>query len=113
MDTKYTKGPWRMSERENPTNSPIPFAIEKVVGSAVMPIADICNFPPATSSQTEYQRANGKLIAAAPEMYEALMAFICAFNSVGKERASRLLSAVIQAEAITQKATCLDKLIID
>jgi len=53
----------------------------------------------------EQREANAKLIAAAPEMANALKAFICAFNSTDKDRRSRLLSACNQAKAIIEKAT--------
>ncbi len=76
---QFTPAPWRMTDRSEVSDiksadSTMPFAIEKAVEpSAVMPIADICNFPPATEEQTNIQRANAVLIAAAPELHDELV----------------------------------------
>lgn len=65
--TKFTPGPWRQIERDN-KESEIPYAIEKEIGNAVLPIADVC-FNPATKKEI---KANARLIAVAPEMYNML-----------------------------------------
>lgn len=73
---KITPGPWEWSDRSLSGRTPskdsrIPFSIHKNMWpqvSAVSPVADIVNFPPATEEQTALQRANAILIAAAPDM---------------------------------------------
>jgi len=73
----FTSGPWRADERDNPSASSVPFAIIKPINrGACAPIADICNFPPATKAQTNEQRANAFLIAAAPELYYVLKGIV-------------------------------------
>jgi hypothetical protein len=84
---KGTPGPWAWTERSevseiSSAQSSIPFSIHKEMGNAVAPIANIVNFPPATEAQTNYQRANEKLIAAAPQMLEALQGMIEAWEAV-------------------------------
>lgn len=74
---KITHGQWRFTERSEVTGIPsaqctIPFAIEAPKGGCVIPIADICNFPPATESQTSYQKANALAISKVPEMLEII-----------------------------------------
>lgn len=64
----HTPGKWRAVFRgvDQSVNwaSRIPFAIERVVGNAVQPIADVCDQPEA--------EANASLIAAAPDLLLAL-----------------------------------------
>lgn len=74
---KITPGPWRYTNRSDVSgipsaNSTIPFAIERPYGYSVLPIADICNFPPATENQTAYQEANALAISKVPEMLELI-----------------------------------------
>lgn len=65
---EYTKGKLEWSDRSEVSDIPsgestIPFSIYKVVGrSAIQPIADICNFPPATEAQVNEMRANAARI---------------------------------------------------
>jgi len=78
---KITQGQWRFTERSEVTGIPsalctIPFAIEAPKGGYVIPIADICNFPPATESQTAYQKVNALAISKVPEMLELLERFV-------------------------------------
>ncbi len=76
MKTAHTPAPWRAVFRgmDQDANwaSRIPYAIERAVGSAVQPIADICDQPQA--------EANARLIAAAPELLAAVRAFL-AYNA--------------------------------
>lgn len=64
----HTPGEWRAVFRgmDQAANwaSRIPYAIERVVGNAVQPIADVCDQPEA--------EGNARLIAAAPAMFAAL-----------------------------------------
>lgn len=62
--SKYTPGPWQVCEEKSSVHSPI---ADKIVHSAEM------NINPALGPQTyEEECANARLIAAAPEMLEAL-----------------------------------------
>ena len=62
----HTPGPWRYIARDPECR--IPFGIEFVSGrSSVLPIADICDNP-----IPEEREANAQLIAAAPELLEAM-----------------------------------------
>lgn len=56
--SKHTKGPWRMHDMEKNT----------IVGNDHLAIADTN----ATSRSSEENKANAKLIAAAPELLECL-----------------------------------------
>lgn len=109
-NTKFTPGPWEWANRSEVSdiksnNSTIPFAIHKVIGrSAVMPIADICNFPPASDKQVEIMEANAKLIAAAPELLETLTEvwnYISSSEVEGKES----IALYNKVEAAIKKAT--------
>lgn len=65
----HTPGPWRATERERTDNAlSYPWAIERVVGNAVLPVADVCAFDVRAR-----QDANARLIAAAPILYDALV----------------------------------------
>lgn len=68
----HTPGPWRFIYRgvDQTANwvSRIPYAIERVVGNAVLPVADVCDQPQA--------EANARLSAAAPELLAALQRLI-------------------------------------
>lgn len=112
MENKFTPGPWEWSERSKVSEIPsslsnTPFSIHKAVGrSAVMPIADIVNFPPASVEQTDVQRANARLIAAAPEMYTLLKEFDKALTISPKKRRSEvMLSLSFKASELIKKAT--------
>jgi len=67
-EAKHTKGPWRAIYRgvDQGANwaSRIPYAIERAVGNAVQPIADVCDQPEA--------EANANLLAAAPDLLAGL-----------------------------------------
>jgi hypothetical protein len=85
----YIPGPWRYTNRSEISGTPsgdstIPFAIEYAhpAADAVIPIADICNFPPATPEQTAYQEATARLIAAAPMLVEALEGLLAALGAL-------------------------------
>jgi len=87
MENNITKTPWRCDERDNPKESSIPFAIIGNIGNGYCePVADICNFPPASDGQSARQKNNGQAIVNAinftygkgidpssvPELLEAL-----------------------------------------
>lgn len=101
MSEKHTKGPWQYTSRniEGVKNwaSRIPFAIEVPHGAAVLPVADVCDQPHA--------EANARVIAAAPDMLEALQALhknghLVVFTSDTKEDAeikARAIAAIAKA----------------
>lgn len=72
----HTPGPWRSTfrgmDKGSSWASRIPYAIERELGNAVQPIADLCDQPQA--------EANARLIAAAPDLLAALQAlddYVC------------------------------------
>lgn len=69
---KFTAGPWRVLERDDPKNSTLPFGIERAYSACVEPIADIMAYPPNKRELIDHMRANARLIAAAPEMFVVL-----------------------------------------
>ena len=76
---KHTETPWAFCVREPVSGIPsgeseIPFSIYKELGGCVEPIADICNFPPATKEQTEHQHANAEFIVRAVNSHDDLLA---------------------------------------
>jgi len=89
-EAKHTKGPWRAIYRgfDQDANwvSRIPYAIERVVGGAVAPIADVCDQPQA--------EANAALLAAAPELLALL---IESQDSIGGDWRERRDAAVAKA----------------
>jgi hypothetical protein len=77
---QHTPTPWRWVDRSehsdlSSADSEIPFGIEHVsdVVRGVEPIADICNFPPATPDQTARQRANAEFIVRAVNNFDGLV----------------------------------------
>lgn len=96
--TKHNSGPWRFISRnvDNAANwaSRIPFAIEVEYPFAVLPIADVCDQPNA--------EANARLIAAAPDLLEALKAFIFPYQEecrlTDRERQELGRAAIRKAE---------------
>lgn len=100
MEVKHTPAPWRATKREVPEGlnwaSRIPFAIERPAGGAVLPVADVCDQPEA--------EANARLIAAAPELLDALRACaaVCAGETMHKQG---LIDTLQLAQKAITKAT--------
>ena len=95
----HTPGPWRATSRniENVANwaSRIPFAIEIEVGHSVVPIADVCDQPAA--------EANARLIAAAPDLLEALQWYEAKAVQMGRaaiHQDSKLMLALMKEIAV-------------
>ena len=74
MSNKHTPGPWTIHERDK--ESSIPFAVVIGGNSWCLPIADLTNTNEVEvcSNPVNYEtiKANAALIAAAPELLEAL-----------------------------------------
>ena len=94
METKHTPGPWAYH------NTPTPFIH---VAAGGLPICQIYTSTAHGQSMGE-QFANARLIAAAPELLEALKACaaVCAGETMNKRG---LISALEQARAAIAKAT--------
>jgi hypothetical protein len=78
---EHSPTPWWWVDRSEHSDiasadSEVPFGIhrESDVVYGVEPIADICNFPPATASQTARQRANAEFIVRCVNAHESLIA---------------------------------------
>ena len=94
MTAKHTPGPWAYH------NTPTPFIY---VNAGGLPICQIYTSTAHGQSMGE-QFANARLIAAAPELLEALKA--CAAVCAGETTNKRgLISALEQARAAIAKAT--------
>ncbi len=101
----HTAGPWRATFRgmDQGVNwaSRIPYAIEREVGGAVQPIADICDQPQA--------EANANLMAAAPDLLAALRAAVesglVPITSASEGGASRYSAQVAAADMIRAAIT--------
>lgn len=107
---EFTPGPWSWSERGEVSDIPsskssIPFSIHKEIPpSAVAPIADIVNFPPASESQTATQRANAQLIAASPDLYNALKELLYWYHQVSSGMTTKNYDIVDTVKAALFKA---------
>lgn len=78
-EEKFTPGPWEVGWEKNPLLFPFiwqenGFAIAKMCGKPIERLADTADPVACLSDLAEPEKvlANAKLIAAAPEMYEAL-----------------------------------------
>lgn len=94
MKRKHTSGSWRYTSRNidgiKDWASRIPFAIEVPIGCTVVPVADVCDQPQA--------EANARLIAAAPDLLNALASIV--------EMSPELPMGMIEAaQAAVEKAT--------
>ena len=77
---KHTPGPWHQVSHEGRVG----VDVRSAFGRAICATYGVCNQPKTLSgikSQAEEDRANARLISAAPEMYEALKAALPFFNN--------------------------------
>lgn len=88
----FTNGPWHVTDIDG---SRIPI-IASFVSDDKHPVAALCNYH---SAQRE---ANARLIAAAPDLYEALEAFCDAY--VGESGLDRAMQDGIDAHLISARA---------
>ena len=89
-ETKYTPGPWRTSDE---------FNHESVVGPDRRMVADCAVLPVAGGDGLEANRSNARLIAAAPDMAEALKACIDALRNLGAHQSPNMIGAAALTEA--------------
>lgn len=94
MKTKHTKGEWRLSQD---WDNKIRIFAESDRG--YIPIADVLN-PICTPQHSDVQIANAKLIAAAPELLEALKCVLNTLETLGKNTVSMEM-----AKSAIKKAT--------
>ncbi len=85
-ETKHTKGPWT----ESVVNR------GEIVGPGAIPVAQVIQFGNKRTLSAEEANANARLIAAAPEMVEALVAAWAWFNDEAKDdRAWSMVQAAL------------------
>lgn len=82
--TKHTPGPWTTGG----------FYVKAADGHIMIADVTCGNGPP-----TDEEKANAHLIAAAPDMYEALVALTCSDNDVLNDGASPVWAAAMKAIA--------------
>jgi hypothetical protein len=92
MTTKHTPGPWRIEKR--PGNE-MEYHVVAEVRSPVALAKTLCNGLPV-----EVDRANARLIAAAPDMAEALQAILAA-NGEDHETGLRVAREALQKAGVT------------
>lgn len=84
--TRFTPGPWRLGE---------PYT--KEWGAVISSNEDwICD-PGGGSGYEDEREANGRLIAAAPAMFEALVYSMNEFKSIGLDKAATYISKVLKS----------------
>ena len=89
MKTKHTQGEWMAKEGQI-------YPCETGKTLAIIPYFD---------NENEEQQANEKLIAAAPEMLEALQSIVNKFDSVRKSVDADLINELSYAICVINKAT--------
>lgn len=103
MKTKHTPGPWNVEPEWNPGEGftiTAPTARHRIDGER----GCICNF--AWSPFVDAKEANARLIAAAPELLEALQRLVSDGESVGWGASGNIPASVVhKAMAAIQKAT--------
>lgn len=84
MEAKHTPGPWNFGEFELYPGAGLRFNISQAEGAAHTPhYSDVAQT--ITGEDLSIQEANARLIAAAPEMLEALRLALNALEEIGNE----------------------------
>lgn len=97
--SQYTKEKWRYSENFNWKTHPFSITARK----RGVHSATIANIPVRATIPPEEQRANARLIAAAPDLLEALREMLlCCYD---EERDDQTIAAVESARTAIAKAT--------
>jgi hypothetical protein len=115
MENKHTPGPWFQSHREIPNDIDGMYATQVYTedGKTIATLAwyempqrkEVVDGKPVLVTGT-YREANAKLIAAAPELLEALQSSLNALEWYKKEAGYRLGNdAITKAKAAIKKAT--------
>lgn len=100
--SKHTQGPWELMETQGVMTFPILDIFQSSTGKSVCSVSN--SMKAAKELPPDEIDANARLIAAAPELLEALKAIFednCFYHKTGDERAYRLATqAIAKAEAI-------------
>jgi len=97
METKFTSGPWKWMDMLDNRNNPHAYAVwqdkeRKYLNDSFG--RKICHTPDGT---TEENRANARLIAAAPELLEALQSIQLYFERVKPQECWEVLCKTMDA----------------
>lgn len=85
----HTPGPWRLCRRVFDGNTEAFHIAGPEYGSG-RPVCETPYFGASAAKNPEEQDANGRLIAAAPEMYEAIVAWLAAEETLEKDGGLRM-----------------------
>lgn len=107
-NSNHTPGPWRYISRNLDDKAPwcsrIPFAIERALGTAVAPVADIVANPLVEVCDQPHAEANARLIAAAPDLLAALEALRSHVSFDARTDSQTKLDAMRAADEAIAKA---------
>lgn len=81
MEKKFTPGPWKVSKRKLKSNQYNVFMID--IDSREIGIEGVCSVYTESDTPNEEEKATAKLIAAAPDLLEALESMLHEFDNVG------------------------------
>ena len=103
MNAQHTPGPWTIGDENNQN-------IEVCIGDAVANLDRQDRYGLHMAFSRDEMRANGRLIAAAPELLEALQEYSLTFSEDDKERAEMefgkdTVARELRRRAIIAKAT--------
>lgn len=99
METKHTPGPWRVVNYQDKND--VPRVVSDKGGIAVLCI----NRYLGEAGPSKQEQINAALIAAAPELLEALKAMVAIWEGPRELAALRFAKSVIDARAAIAKAT--------
>ena len=99
MKAKYTQGPWRVVNYQDKHD--VPRVVSDKGGIAVLCI----NRYLGEAGPSKQEQINAALIAAAPELLEALKAMVAIWEGPRELAALRFAKSVIDARAAIAKAT--------
>ena len=99
MKAKYTQGPWRVVNYQDKND--VPRVVSDKGGIAVLCI----NRYLGEAGPSKQEQINAALIAAAPELLEALKAMVAIWEGPRELAALRFAKSVIDARAAIAKAT--------